>query len=156
MAESKTPPATSTPPKPTKATVSPPQPERLPRRPFPGHYYATFARLSAILLIGQLAMTTFLLSAGLQHPKLAFVLFFYLTLASLGLNLILFAVGTLLVNEEPAVAKIHPIRYVQTGVFIFSIVALIGFATTTSLLFFGSISSQGAAPATATEQPSGT
>ncbi len=140
MAEQKTPqPAASPAP---KSILTPPGR----RRAVPSRFYASIAQLSALLLVGQLAMTTFLLSAGLQHPKLAFVILFYATLASLGLNLVLFAIGALLGEDGPS-TQLTPFRYIQHGVFILSIIVLIGFATTASLLFFGPISSQTAVPA---------
>jgi len=138
MAESKT--ASKTEPKPERPVPAAPP---VPHRPLTGHYYSNIASISALLLVALLAMTTFLLTAGLQHPRLFFTIVFYLALGSLGLNLILYAVGMLLNGDQPGAAKpqLPMLRYFQQGVFILSIVALIGFAVATSMLFFGPISS---------------
>jgi hypothetical protein len=129
-------------PKAAPKTVQPePTLPALPHRPVMVGYYANIARISALLLVALLAMTTFLLTAGLQHPKPFFTIFFYLALGSLGLNLILYAVGMLLAGDQPGNVKLAPLRYVQQGVFILSIVGLVGFAVATSMLFFGPISS---------------
>ena len=95
-------------------------------------YTVELARISGILLVGLLAIMTFLLSAGLQHPHIWFNIFFYASLATLALNLVLFAVGNLL-QPSPARATF---RIVQQGAFIVSILAVTGFMIMASMLFF--------------------
>lgn len=103
------------------------------------------ARISSILLVGLLAIMTFLLSAGLQHPHLWFNIFFYAALGTLALNLVLFATGNLL---KPSPARVI-FRIVQQAAFIVSILAVTGFMIMASLLFFAapSASSSGAGAA---------
>ncbi len=59
-------------------------------------YQLELAKMSAWLFIGVLALMTFLLTVGLQHPQPLFSYFCYASLIILPLNLLVFAVTNLL------------------------------------------------------------
>jgi purine-cytosine permease-like protein len=58
-----------------------------------GRYYTELAGITTWLFIGVLALMTFLLTVGLQHPQKLFSTFFYFTLALLPMGLIIYAVS---------------------------------------------------------------
>jgi hypothetical protein len=58
-------------------------------------YQLELARISAWLFIGVLALMTFLLTVGLQHPQPLFSYFCYASIIILPLNLLIFAITNL-------------------------------------------------------------
>lgn len=113
-----------------------------------GHHYSDMAKMSAGLLVGVLALMTFLLSVGLQHPKPMIRSFLYASFIALGLTLLVYQLGCLL--EARAAAKAHGaaaevtssrrslamVRVLQQFVFAVAIIATVGFAIAASQLFF--------------------
>jgi hypothetical protein len=67
-------------------------------------YQLELARISAWLFIGVLALMTFLLTVGLQHPQPLFSYFCYASIIILPLNLAIFAITNLLPMPAPAEA----------------------------------------------------
>lgn len=59
-------------------------------------YQLELARISAWLFLGVLALMTFLLTVGLQHPQPMFSYFCYASLIILPLNLLIFAITNML------------------------------------------------------------
>src|SRR5579872_3559408 len=57
------------------------------------HYYSELTRISAWLFIGVLALMTFLLSVGLQHPKVDLTVSLYSSIIVLALSLIMSVVS---------------------------------------------------------------
>jgi len=71
-------------------------------------YQLELARISAWLFLGVLALMTFLLTVGLQHPQPLFSYFCYSSIIILPLNLLIFAITNLLSMSqmtEPAAVK---------------------------------------------------
>ena len=112
------------------------------------HTYADMAKITAGMLVGVLALMTFLLSVGLQHPKPLIRNFLYVSYATLGLSLLLYQVGVLF---ESRVSKKHAatdgkvaesrrqlgvVRVLQQLVFAAAVISTIGFAIAASQLFF--------------------
>lgn len=93
---------------------------------------AHLATLSAGLLIGVLALMTFLLSVGLQHPKTDLSVSLYLAISLLGLNLVVYGVSAGVSSAGSAKA----IRIIQQVCFTLSVLAVVGFALTASHVFF--------------------
>jgi multisubunit Na+/H+ antiporter MnhC subunit len=109
----------------------------------PSHHYSDMAKITAGLLVGVLALMTFLLSVGLQHPKPMIRNFLYVSFVALGVSLIFYQIGTFF--EARAMAKgskpstrrqLGVVRVLQHVVFATAIVATIGFALSASQLFF--------------------
>ena len=122
------------------------------------------ARLTTIFLVGVLALQTFLLSVGLSHPKKTIEFFIYASYIVLGLGLLVYEFGniaadrakTLAAADVPkdeakkkalaakqagAIKTAGALRRVQQGIFILSIIAVVGFGISTISLFFPATSS---------------
>jgi vacuolar-type H+-ATPase subunit I/STV1 len=129
------------------------------------------AKLTTGLLIGILALMTFLLSVGLQHPKTDIEIFMYGSLGTLGLGLLAYEIGSMLkmrakmlgakaapkdkeaaaalkTKQESAQKTVMVAYVIQRVIFILSIIAVVGFGVVATELFFP------AAVATPTSAPS--
>lgn len=129
--------------------------------PLNHQFYAELIRINSWLFVGLLALMTFLLSVGLQRPKVNFSSFLYASIIASGLNFILYLVGQMalesyhtraLAAEAPslkgddvkaAVAKrdrafmtLRVARVVQQVVFVAAVVAVAGLAIVAARLFF--------------------
>ena len=113
----------------------------------PAHTYTDLAKISAGLLIGVLALMVFLLSVGLQHPKPMIRSFLYISFVALGLNLLLYQLGTLIEGKlgakgtgpEAAASSrqtLGVVRVLQQLIFAVAIIGTVGFALSASQLFF--------------------
>lgn len=67
-------------------------------------YYLELARISTWLFVGVLALMTFLLTVGFQRPVHLFSFFFYSSLISLPLNMLLYGI-TGLIPHRPMAAE---------------------------------------------------
>ena len=118
-----------------------------------GHdkHYTELARITAWLLVGLIALMTFLLAAGLQHPQKWFSLFIYTSIVTLPLGLIAFTVGHSLQqrvsdqsgvddNKSDLIAKsrkqLRLFRYFQQLLFILGVLSITGLALVSAHIFF--------------------
>jgi hypothetical protein len=134
---------------PTKSTT-PEFPERLHK--FAGaHHYSELARITTGLFIGVLALMTFLLTAGLQHPQPLFSWFIYISLIALPLNLVVFTLAHSLQQQELTAPEaktksdadasrqwsgLRMVRLLQQLLFVVSIIAVTGLALVSAHIFF--------------------
>jgi hypothetical protein len=132
-----------------------------PAWPLNHNFYSELIRINSWLFVGLLALMTFLLSVGLQRPKVNFSSFLYAAIITLGLNFILYVLGQLaheryasrsLLVEDPklkgddvkkanakrdqAFMMLRVTRVVQQVVFVVGIVAIVGLAIVAAQLFF--------------------
>ena len=159
---------------PKETTTSPKDPQltHLPMMWKGQQYYSELARTSSFLLVGTIALMTFLLSVGLQHPKVDLSIFLYSTLVILGLNLVAYVLGHLMhervmmkamaiestkdknelevltTAKKQAHKQLKVMRVVQQVLFILGVIAVVGFAIIASQLFFAAATAQ---PTTATQ-----
>lgn len=114
-------------------------------------HYSEIARITAGLFIGVLALMTFLLTAGLQHPQNLFSFFVYASLVALPLGLVAFTIGHS-VQQMSKPAEINPkakgdtqpstwtalkiTRLIQQLLFVISIIAVTGLALVSAHIFF--------------------
>jgi hypothetical protein len=116
-----------------------------------GKHYAELARITAWLFVGLIALMTFLLAAGLQHPQKWFSFFVYGAIVTLPLGLIAFTVGHSLqmrlseqVHAEDAKAEVTAksrrqlrlFRFFQKALFVIGLLALTGLALVSANIFF--------------------
>jgi len=107
------------------------------------HHYSEIARITTGLFVGVLALMTFLLTAGLQHPQPLFSWFIYISLVALPLNLIIFTIAHS-VQQSTATPDttatgwtgLRIIRLIQQIVFALSIIAITGLALVSAHIFF--------------------
>jgi hypothetical protein len=108
------------------------------------HHYSEIARTTTGLFVGVLALMTFLLTAGLQHPQPLFSWFIYIALIALPLNLIIFTIAH---SVQQSIATPDPkasggwtglriIRLIQQIIFALSIIAVTGLALVSAHIFF--------------------
>jgi hypothetical protein len=98
-------------------------------------YFLDLARMSTGLLVGVLALMTFLLTVGLQKPVKPFEPVFYATVTLLGLNLVLYAVSNGLQTKVPA-KTLRVIRLLQQLVFVLGVIAVVTLMIVSSRIFF--------------------
>ena len=135
-------------------------------------FYGELAKVTALLFVGTLALMTYLLSVGLQHPKVALSRALYASFGALAAGLVMFAVGHVFRNEADlklmtvehpsakgeeltklweaaftATARLRIVRLIQVLVFVIAVIAVAYFAFTASKLFFDIAATQSAAPA---------
>lgn len=129
--------------------------------------YSELARITTGLLVGVLALMTFLLSVGLQHPKTTIEVSVYASFVTLGLGLLAYvwvalaesrhlsksAVLVDLKKEEldkahaeadKALKNLQLARQVQVVLFVLSVIAIVAFAIFSIQLFFPKSTSVGA------------
>ncbi len=106
-------------------------------------YYSELARLSTWLFIGVLALMTFLLTVGLQHPQKPFSEFVYASLIVLPLGLLFYVLGQMIQMRQDGVSKkssmdawLKAVRMLQQLLFILSLVAVTGFGIVAAHIFF--------------------
>lgn len=103
-------------------------------------YYRELASLSAWLFIGTLALMTFLLTVGLQHPQKPFSEFVYSTLIILPLNLFFYVMAQMVLMRpdegKSMMAWVKAFRMVQQLLFILGLVAITGFGIVAAHIFF--------------------
>ncbi len=123
-------------------------------------YYAQLAQITTWLLIGVLALMTFLLTVGLQHPQTNISVFLYASIISLALNLIIHVIAQafefqklslirqlesnkdkekteqLTKSKKRAKATAKGFRIAQQVVFVISVIAVAGLAISAAQFFF--------------------
>ena len=113
-------------------------------------YYYELARMTTGLFIGVMALMTFLLTVGLQHPQKPFEPVFYTTVSVLAASLIFFVIGNMAQQmlmkqkmSEAAEGKIKQakmmlktVRILQQLLFVASVVAVLVFVMVSGHIFF--------------------
>jgi hypothetical protein len=140
------------------ATITTPHADRELHR-LNSRLYTELARFTTGLFVGVLALMTFLLSVGLQHPKMDIEVSIYAAIITVALSLLSYVIGAVydaryvaraagladLKKEDLAKAtaetdKAHKAlrmwRMVQLTLFILSVIAVAAFALTSVQLFF--------------------
>lgn len=142
--------------------------------PIGSHHSSELAKLSTALLIGLLALMSFLLSVGLQRPKPMINVFIYSSFVCLGLGLLAYELASILgVRSRRLADQTAPkggdeattfkrrqakaakwdsgMRVVQRVLFILSIIAVVGFGISATQLFYPAAApAASSAPATPT------
>ena len=142
--------------------------------PIGSHHSSELAKLTTALLIGLLALMSFLLSVGLQRPKPMINVFIYSSFVCLGLGLLAYELASILgarsrqladqtapkgdeaktfkSRQAKVVKWARGMRVVQRVLFILSIIAVVGFGISATQLFYPAAtpasSSQSATPTT--------
>jgi|GEM_PF-6161733 len=131
---------------PTKTTPPPVPPHT--HHDAGAHHYSEIARITTGLFVGVLALMTFLLTAGLQHPQPLFSWFIYISLIALPLNLIVFTLAhslqqKALTGADPKAkadagswSGLRATRLIQQIIFVLSIIAVTGLALVAAHIFF--------------------
>jgi hypothetical protein len=109
-------------------------------------HYSELARMSSWLFIGLLALMTFVLNAGLQHPQKYFSVSLYIAIVALPLSLLTYMIGQLLSETMSAPNLNDPvfktsgalmvIHRLQQLFVIIGIVAITALALSTASIFF--------------------
>lgn len=109
-------------------------------------YYLELARMTTGLLIGVMALMTFLLTVGLQHPQKPFAAIFYTTVGLLVANLLVFVGGQsanqmALTATTDAKAKSGKVwagrmQMLQQLLFVASILAVLALIIVSAHIFF--------------------
>jgi hypothetical protein len=114
-------------------------------------HYTELARITAWLFVGLIALMTFLLAAGLQHPQKWFSFFIYASIVALPLGLIAFTIGHSLQlrlsdlthaddSKADAIAKsrkqLRLFRFFQQLLFVLGLLAITGLALVSAHIFF--------------------
>ncbi len=105
------------------------------KTPTTSGYFLELARLSTGMLVGVMALMTFLLTVGLQHPQKPFEPVFYATVTLLGLSLVLYAANNALQTKIP-VKVLRILRLLQQVIFILSVIAVVALMIVSSRIFF--------------------
>ena len=111
-----------------------------------GRYYLELARMSTGMLIGVMALMTFLLTVGLQHPQKPFAAIFYTTVSLLVANLLVFVMSQS-ANQMAMTAKTEAkaksaelwtgrMRMLQQLVFVASVLAVLALIIVSAHIFF--------------------
>ena len=111
-----------------------------------GRYYLELARMTTGLLIGVMALMTFLLTVGLQHPQKPFAAIFYTCVSLLVVSLLVFVMAQsasqmALTAETDAKVKSAQVwakrmRMLQQALFILSILAVLALILISAHIFF--------------------
>ena len=112
-------------------------------------HYSQLASITTGLFVGVLALMTFLLTAGLQHPQPLFSWFIYISLIALPLNLIVFTIGHSIQQQAMSAPEskekdkgtsnwtgLRIVRLIQQIIFVLSIIAVTGLALVAAHIFF--------------------
>jgi len=123
-------------------------------------YYLELARLTTGLFIGVMALMTFLLTVGLQHPQKPFEPIFYTTVSILAFGLIMYVIGHLAqqmvmqagdndAKLKKAKKMLMIVRTLQQVVFVLSILAVLALVLVSGHIFFAVPTSSAAGAAAA-------
>lgn len=110
-------------------------------------YYLELARMSTFLLVGVMALMTFLLTVGLQHPQKPFAPIFYTTVSLLVVNLILFVITEMIAHSIWNLDEMHEkfgaaqkmlnrLRMLQQFIFVLSILSVLALIIISAHIFF--------------------
>ena len=111
-----------------------------------GRYYLELARMTTGLLIGVMALMTFLLTVGLQHPQKPFAAIFYTCVSLLVVSLLVFVMSQsagqmALTATSEAKAKSAEVwagrmRMLQQILFVLSVLAVLALIIVSAHIFF--------------------
>ena len=99
-------------------------------------YFSELARLNTWLFLGVMALMTFLLTVGLQHPQKPFSMFIYSCLIILPLGLLVYVVGQGMQMMKKPSNWLGAVRALQVLLFVLGLVAVAGFGLVSAHIFF--------------------
>ena len=112
-------------------------------------YFSELARLNTWLFLGVMALMTFLLTVGLQHPQKPFSAFIYSCLIILPLGLLVYVIGQGMQMMKKQSNWLGAVRALQVLLFVLGLVAVAGFGLVSAHIFFA----PAPAPASSQAQP---
>lgn len=127
--------------------------------PIGARHASELAKLTTGMLVGILALMTFLLSVGLTHPKVLMEVFIYASFICIGLSLIVYEIGSLLgakvmqlaaetapkeaeaakrlkAKQDQTTKSLKTVHLIQRLLFILTVIAVVGFGISAIALFF--------------------